>query len=1468
MGELFRDNSRLVALMSGLFTGIIVVMGAVALFLGELDYPPLFADASSAGMAGQEPGGGEIVPGGDRPQQPQDPEQPEDQGETEQQVYTYNKPDEMKGFYLIPGQDFLTGDTGEEKVKAEIDSVIGRAAGMGLNTAIIQTAGQGGVIYNSSNMPALTTFFDPLQYAISQARAQGMYVYCIYNTMYVGNGEAMGRATGLDAATVNFLREEAGEFVTNYHPDGIFLDEYYNEENTSSYGTYLAQGGGIGYQNYMRSLSRMALDTVADTIRDKAPGMQVGILTDAVWQNKAQNEAGSNTSASWTVLGNGNTDVKAMIEEKKFDFVAVKAFGATGDGVTPFDVVAAWWGSLAKTNGIPMYLVHAADRMGSSNYTGWSANTEMVRQLDNAHKVEGYCGSIFNSMAALQANPGGATDNILKYLGDQTSAQFILTELKLTKPEQTTYTTNEASVVFQGASDPTEKVTLGDKEITTDQSGYFSVSQELKAGLNTFTFAHKGKTVTYNITRQVKVLDKDTAAPTGSVTVDGGMKITVSVSAYAGSSVTASLGGSSITLTETKAEGDDTDKTSTYVKYSGDFTAPEATSSVQKLGTITFSGSYQGFSDTATGASVTVNKKAAIGSGNPVVVKAAQAETFPTDTMNDISSPYCFPLPAGALDYTMGDEIIYRDGSNTYRYYLLESGLRVYSKDISSTGKEAGDNVIQGMTVTSSSSYTDVILTMTQPVTYDASYSSGGMSFDFAYTKTVCGDLSKLTKNPLFSSATWNGTKLTLKFREQDGMVGYKASYNGNTLTLRFNNVPDMSGARIVIDPGHSGPDNGAAGNLAAYPEKVINQQIAKRLYNVLKNSYGSNVYLIDTTGSSKVELATRNSLAEKHNAQLFLSIHCNSAASTTAKGNEAYYFYSFSEPFTDYVNSALYSAMGNANRGSKYGLYYVTRTSHYTSTLAEVGFMSNNSEYNQMLDSSTQQRIAENLAKAISNYFSSIRSRDFDGHGSQSVGAVSQVPVTGVTLDKTELTLAVGATETLTATVAPDNAGNKAVKWTTSDKKIATVDGDGKVTAVKEGAATITVTTEDGEKKAECKVTVTAAKVPVTGVTLDREELTLAVGATETLVATVAPDNATDKTVTWKSGKESVATVDQKGKVTAVGQGTTTITVTTKDGEKEAYCKVTVTAAKVPVTGVTLDQEELTLAAGESETLTATVAPDNATNKELAWKSSDQGIAKVDGKGKVTAVKEGTATITVTTKDGNKTATCKVTVTAAKVPVTGVALDQNELELRAGETGTLTATVAPDNATDKAVTWTTSDKNIATVDKNGKVTAVKEGAATITVTTKDGNKTAACKVTVTAAKVPVTGVTLDQTQLELEAGESETLTATVAPDNATDQAVTWSSSNKDVATVNDKGEVTAVKEGTATITVTTRDGSKKAECKVTVTAPPPDPPEPPEQPEPPDQPETPDPAPPSNGETSSAPTDDEQAPEAPPPAA
>ena len=168
-------------------------------------------------------------------------------------------------------------------------------------------------------------------------------------------------------------------------------------------------------------------------------------------------------------------------------------------------------------------------------------------------------------------------------------------------------------------------------------------------------------------------------------------------------------------------------------------------------------------------------------------------------------------------------------------------------------------------------------------------------------------------------------------------------------------------------------------------------------------------------------------------------------------------------------------------------------------------------------------------------------------------------------------------------------------------------------------------------------------------------------------------------------------------------------------------------------VTGVSLSSDTLTLDVGGTATLTATVLPDNATNKRVTWTSSDETVATVTD-GLVTALKEGTATITVTTEDGSKTATCVVTVTAATVPVTGVTLSQTQASLyynRTPNTLTLTATVAPDNATNQAVTWTSSDSTVAAVDQNGVVTALARGTAVITATTADGGKTASCTVTV-----------------------------------------------------------------------------------------------------------------------------------------
>ena len=274
---------------------------------------------------------------------------------------------------------------------------------------------------------------------------------------------------------------------------------------------------------------------------------------------------------------------------------------------------------------------------------------------------------------------------------------------------------------------------------------------------------------------------------------------------------------------------------------------------------------------------------------------------------------------------------------------------------------------------------------------------------------------------------------------------------------------------------------------------------------------------------------------------------------------------------------------------------------------------------------------------------------------------------------------------------------------------------------------------------------------IAVTSVALDKTSLTLEIGESYTLVVTVSPSNATDKSITWSSTNSSVASVSG-GKVTAKSEGTTTITAESLNG-KTTTCTVTVnepTPEIIEATSVSLNKTSLTLEIGESETLAATVLPSNATDKSVTWTSSAQSVATV-ASGKITAIGSGTATITATTSNGKK-ATCSVTVNEPApeiIEVTSVSLNRTSLTLEIGESETLTATVLPSNATDKSVTWTSSAQSVATV-ANGKITAVGSGTATITATTSNG-KTATCMVTVNAAVPKITqveGATIDGTDI------------------------------------------------------------------------------------------------------------------------
>ncbi len=306
-----------------------------------------------------------------------------------------------------------------------------------------------------------------------------------------------------------------------------------------------------------------------------------------------------------------------------------------------------------------------------------------------------------------------------------------------------------------------------------------------------------------------------------------------------------------------------------------------------------------------------------------------------------------------------------------------------------------------------------------------------------------------------------------------------------------------------------------------------------------------------------------------------------------------------------------------------------------------------------------------------------------------------------------------------LTATVYPDNATDKTVVLSSSDESILTVDANGLVTAVGVGSAIITAIS--GEISATCEITV--YPLEASSIELSHRSITIRNCGSFQLSATVYPENATDKTVTWSSYNPDWVSVDENGLVTAHCVCSTYVEA--RCGNVYQYCEVNV--EPIAAESVVLSQIEITMRIGQSGTLTATVLPDDTTDKTVMWESSDTGVADVDSNGIVTAYAIGTATITATC--GDASATCIVTVEPILAEL--LTLDITEKSAMPGESFRLTATVLPEDATAPGLVWESSNTNVAKVDNAGYVTVMGNGVCVIRVKTTDGsNLSAECVVT------------------------------------------------------------------------------------------------------------------------------------------
>ncbi len=495
-----------------------------------------------------------------------------------------------------------------------------------------------------------------------------------------------------------------------------------------------------------------------------------------------------------------------------------------------------------------------------------------------------------------------------------------------------------------------------------------------------------------------------------------------------------------------------------------------------------------------------------------------------------------------------------------------------------------------------------------------------------------------------------------------------------------------------------------------------------------------------------------------------------------------------------------------------------------------------------------------------------------------------SNVAVTGVSVSPTSASIAVGGTQQLTATIAPANATNKTVSWSSSNTSVATVSSSGVVTGVAAGSATITVTTQDGSKTATCAVTVTATTVPVTGVTVSPTTASVNVGATTALTATVAPANATNKTLSWSSNNTSVATVSSSGVVTGVAAGSATITVTTQDGSKTATSAITVSASTLPTPVVKLQLNENTGTAttnagsGGGTFSRTTPTPTWSTNVPAAV----GGTSSVDfGTTTGNFAVESAATLSALQNLSSFTITLWVNCKSSTVGAGGnrlvswindggngadliyntngsIALSVNEWPdaVTGSSTGKVTTNASAPatnwvfvavtysgtqvqyyfgNNTTNAALDVTRAYNMgasgATIGKLaiGHFNSLTRSAAldrmfrglidNVQIFNTALTASQIINVQTSSTNISVTGVTVSPTTASVNVGATTALTATVAPANATNKTVNWSSSNTSVAAVSSSGVVTGVAAGSATITVTTQDGSKTATSAITVSA-------------------------------------------------
>ncbi len=881
----------------------------------------------------------------------------------------YNKPDEMKAVWLKAGVDYLKKNTDTAAtVKKQIDAALSQMEEWKFNTVVLPVQSGAEALYTSAYYEKRSVkddpSFDPIAYTIEQAKLRNLYVYLVFDfgvTVENGNDPT-------DTAVTENLTKAVEELAGLYpKTDGFMLTGYGYPLNTK------------GDADAMKKATSAMMEAALRALRKQNNNWYIGLLSSSVWAHKHIDSRGSDTNMIYEDLTDGFADTYAWLAGNWFDFVMVQTTTSTSHSTAAFTSILDWWDARCAEWNLALYVSHAADLVGGSA-KGWSSYDQIAKQVLCCEEAAMWRGSAYHTYTALKGDKTGSTKALMSVYDGTLDTKFIYTELSVTSPKKTSFTTDESTVAFQGSADRNFDLTINGTKVALSEKGYFSVSYTLKQGKNTFKFAHKGKTVTYTITYDPVIIKSIT--PNKALTVPGDSELIISAIAREGTTIYAKLNGKQMKMSKSGEQVDDDldDVDSDYCKYTVTFTVPAGiVGKTQSLGTVTFNATYKGMSDTATGGKVTIaavkadppadepstdgkldyispgTAGATLKSGKIYWITADYAETFSGTTTDDYSRPINAYLPYGTTDVYVKTVT---DTSTGLVYYLLGSGQRVYTDTVTLAEADGviGANTFSDVSVAYSDKYTTLKLKADWRVPFNLQikpqkYTAGSaaqpqyalhnqkltgeyVDITFFYTteKPAVPDVSQ---SAVFKSAEWikgddHSYILRLHLRDTGYFYGYAVSWdNKGYITFDFRQMIDLSenpedlplkGLTIMIDPGHGGSTGQKPSGTHTLDknlyEKTMNLEYSMLLKEKLE-AKGATVIMIRTTDVS-IDMEARIATLRQKKPDLFLSIHMNGHSSTTASGASVHYFNEYSYRAADIIYDRIDTLENKYNLGNR----------------------------------------------------------------------------------------------------------------------------------------------------------------------------------------------------------------------------------------------------------------------------------------------------------------------------------------------------------------------------------------------------------------------------------------------------------------------------------------------------------------------------------------------------------------------